>query len=129
MDENAFQRALDANPHDWQTRLVFADWLDEHDDPRAAGYRAIAALRARPHALTSSWSNAADRAWSSHAGYNLLPEDWFALTTSNMATHSCHSPHASRREAENAAARAFARLSAQRQTELLASTEPNEARE
>ncbi len=27
--EDDFQTALDAAPDDWQTRLVFADWLDE----------------------------------------------------------------------------------------------------
>jgi uncharacterized protein (TIGR02996 family) len=27
--EDDFQAALDANPGDWQTRLVFADWLQE----------------------------------------------------------------------------------------------------
>ena len=39
--EDDFQRALDKNPDDWQTRLVFADWLEERDDPRAEGYRAL----------------------------------------------------------------------------------------
>lgn len=37
--EEAFQAALDANPADHTTRLVFADWLDERGDIRAAGYR------------------------------------------------------------------------------------------
>ena len=39
--EDDFQAALDANPNDWQTRLVFADWLDERGDVRASGYRAL----------------------------------------------------------------------------------------
>ena len=33
--EDDFQKALDAHPEDWQTRLVFADWLQERGDPRA----------------------------------------------------------------------------------------------
>ncbi len=32
-DRLAFLRAIRANPDDDTTRLVFADWLDEHDDP------------------------------------------------------------------------------------------------
>lgn len=40
-EEDAFQSALDSNPDDATTRLVFADWLDERGDPRASGYRAL----------------------------------------------------------------------------------------
>jgi uncharacterized protein (TIGR02996 family) len=43
-DEEAFQAALDADPNDRTTRLVFADWLEERGDRRAEGYRAIARL-------------------------------------------------------------------------------------
>lgn len=28
--EDEFQAQLDANPADWQTRLILADWLDDH---------------------------------------------------------------------------------------------------
>jgi uncharacterized protein (TIGR02996 family) len=35
--EDDFQSALDKDPEDWQTRLVFADWLQEHNDLRAEG--------------------------------------------------------------------------------------------
>ena len=51
--EEDFQKALDANPDDWQTRLVFADWLQDRDDPRADGYRALAVLRVAPYAEES----------------------------------------------------------------------------
>lgn len=37
--EDDFQAMIDANWEDWHTRLVFADWLAEHDDPRSDGYR------------------------------------------------------------------------------------------
>lgn len=37
--EAEFQAMLDANPSDGHTRMVFADWLQERDDPRAEGYR------------------------------------------------------------------------------------------
>jgi uncharacterized protein (TIGR02996 family) len=32
-DRLAFLRAIRKNPDDDTARLVFADWLDEHDDP------------------------------------------------------------------------------------------------
>src|SRR5437762_96441 len=32
-DRDSFLRAIRANPDDDTLRLVFADWLDEHDDP------------------------------------------------------------------------------------------------
>ena len=34
-EEAAFWAALEANPTDDTTRLVFADWLDDRSDPRA----------------------------------------------------------------------------------------------
>jgi uncharacterized protein (TIGR02996 family) len=46
--EEDFQTALDANPHDWHTRLVFADWLQDRDDPRAEAVRALGRLCAHP---------------------------------------------------------------------------------
>ena len=33
--EDDFHRRLDECPEDAHTRLVFADWLEEHGDPRA----------------------------------------------------------------------------------------------
>lgn len=37
-DEAAFLEALQANPADDTARLVYADWLDEHDQPQKASY-------------------------------------------------------------------------------------------
>lgn len=54
--EDDFQATLDANPEDWQTRLVFADWLQEQGDPRAEGYRALGACRVWPHIFFDRWS-------------------------------------------------------------------------
>ena len=39
MDEDAFLIALRNNPNDETTRLVYADWLDERNDPRGAFVR------------------------------------------------------------------------------------------
>lgn len=46
--EDDFQAALDANPEDWQTRLVFADWLQERGDSRTACTRSATRSSTRP---------------------------------------------------------------------------------
>ena len=49
--EDDFQRALDANPDDWQTRLVFADWLEDRGDDlrlRVARLYLVLDLRDQP---------------------------------------------------------------------------------
>src|SRR5262245_55358117 len=40
-DEDAFLRAIAAGPGDAAPRLVYADWLEEHGDPRAEYLRVI----------------------------------------------------------------------------------------
>lgn len=32
----AFMKAIETNPNDFDTRLVYADWLDDHDMPEEA---------------------------------------------------------------------------------------------
>lgn len=46
--EDEFQTILDTTPHDWQTRLILADWLEEHNDRRAEGYRQLGMLKKYP---------------------------------------------------------------------------------
>ena len=46
-DEAAFLAALQANPADDTTRLVYADWLDENDQPQRASYLRLVAALAR----------------------------------------------------------------------------------
>lgn len=55
--EDDFQAAT--HPDDWQTRLVFADWLEECGDPRAVGYRALGFRRLHP--LFTRWWDAERR--------------------------------------------------------------------
>jgi uncharacterized protein (TIGR02996 family) len=58
-EEAQFRRLLDDEPHDAVTRLIFADWLDEHgraDDAltqRLLGTRAVLVRDSRPGYLTS----------------------------------------------------------------------------
>lgn len=36
---DVFERDLKANPYDEATRKIYADWLDEHDEPEYADYQ------------------------------------------------------------------------------------------
>lgn len=122
--EDDFQRALDAHPDDWQTRLVFADWLQERGDARAEGYRALGALRRVPaHHLYEPMSHV-DWAFShgttdGHPDWDWrhrpdrLPDDWSKLVNNRHV-------HTSRRVLEDVAALAFAKVPPARRAELLA---------
>ena len=123
--ENDFQTALDASLGDWQTRLVFADWLEENGDPRAEGYRALGVNRKCPQQRGRYFL------WFAVSGHHLscpnhLPVAWFDHVA--PGDHSGfmrfdHDEFSSRRDAENAAALAFGRLPASRRSELLAKAE------
>lgn len=45
--ENEFRCAIASNHKEFTLLVVFADWLQEHDDPRAAGYRIMARAKKR----------------------------------------------------------------------------------
>jgi len=72
--EDDFQHALDLCPEDHQTRLVFADWLEEHDDPRALGYRALGMCRVHPHpsAISNTWCYTNGNGTTGN-GFHLIP--------------------------------------------------------
>jgi uncharacterized protein (TIGR02996 family) len=60
-DEAAFLAALKANPADDLTRLVFADWLDDRDEPAKSQYlRAVVDLT-RTSGGTAEYTDAAER--------------------------------------------------------------------
>jgi uncharacterized protein (TIGR02996 family) len=136
-DEESFQAALDANPDDAHCRLVFADWLDERDDPRGPGYRALGETWRRPHETedeiryydAESYEGLYDGAIVDVCPESNLTHDWYKLLEAprtfppdDISTHYV-SIWPSRREAEDAAALAFAKLPAKRQTELLGQVE------
>ena len=129
--EDDFAAALDADPEDHNTRLVFADWLQERGDPRAEGYRALGQLRVSPCHFGSGifdadartkmsasdlyrdkwwWCAAPDEKFRPH----FLPDGWFPAARVPLFT--------TRREAEDAAAVAFGKRSPKRRAELLAAT-------
>lgn len=107
--EDDFQAALDARPDDFQTRLVFADWLQERADPRAEGYRALGAGMIRPdhrqvyHEKFRLWCYQK----SPYVTCGYIAGDWLDAIRGNPGVLGWRT----RREAEDAAARAFARLS------------------
>jgi uncharacterized protein (TIGR02996 family) len=130
--EEDFVKTLDANPEDWQTRLVFADWLQERGDPRAEGYRALGVLQRVPRPYTEG-----DKAgiWAGATEFTLwkflkteepqrLPPDWFEeiprddKNPDDASGHSYRS-RPTRRAIEDAAALAFAKLPPERRAELL----------
>jgi uncharacterized protein (TIGR02996 family) len=129
--EDDFQRQLDEQPTDWQTRLVFADWLADRGDPRAAGYRAIAIQERRPlqghnKDREAWWWHALPSGASNDNFYNIIPYDWFELLPPGEGSKmfwpvfSEKGGVKSRRECEDALALAFSRLPPERQAALLA---------
>jgi len=136
--EEDFRRAINKNRNDWQSRLVFADWLEEQGDPRAMGYRALAALRrvpVRPNTPSSfihpgyctraAAKDVYGEAALEEAAHAVLPWDWFRALKKELGDTD---PLGDRRWAvgrtvrgiEDAAARAFLRLGPKRRAELLA---------
>jgi uncharacterized protein (TIGR02996 family) len=128
--EDDFQAALDARPEDWQTRLVFADWLGERGDPRAEGYRALGTLRFCPFVDPKlSWWTTYPAACCPRSGVRgngcSLPVDWFDLVdlspnSNRFKPLNQKGRTATRREVENAAAVAFGNLPEDRRAGLLA---------
>ena len=87
--EDDFRAALDADPADWQTLLVFSDWLPDRADLRADGYRAIGMLRVRPGASSArgyysftALDNPAFRQFDEYRP-NAIPRDWHDLLPAN----------------------------------------------
>lgn len=135
--EDDFQRALDEQPDDWHTRLVFADWLEDRSDPRAEGYRALGVQRVQPirirmersdgrsegervfiYGTTANDSTLARDRW----GGCFLPRVWFQKLRqlSDRDRNPWWRYFATRREAEDAAAISFAHLGKSSRVRLLA---------
>lgn len=133
-DEDAFQAALDANPSDHVTRLVFADWLDERSDVRAAGYRALGTLRIWPCNIDSDAFTDADRK-EMRSGYlgkewwycnskmpqfrnHYLPPEWWCVVKGERPHTNAQGAY--RRSVEDAAAKAFGLFTAETMAHILA---------
>ncbi len=109
--EDDFQRKLDEDPTDWQTRLVFADWLQEHNDERAAGYRALGERRKTPLYVNEDY-----RTWwycvmARERPENVLEGMWWQYWKMQIGYDKPVFCLSTRREAEDPAALAFSMLS------------------
>jgi uncharacterized protein (TIGR02996 family) len=118
-----FQAALDAEPDNHFLREVFADWLDEQGDPRAAGYRALGKNGKFTYALYDYFTYA-DYKVEGQPDESDLPHDWFSIVAAECGSvtptkKGVWANWKTRRMADDAAALAFSRLSAARQAELL----------
>jgi uncharacterized protein (TIGR02996 family) len=128
--EEDFQSWLDLHPEDWQTRFVFADWLDERGDVRGPGYRAIGVNRLGPvvgKPGKNGFNSHGRWCWAEIvSGRSIrwsITRVWFSklscavqLTTAQWGGYAYYD---SRRDAEDDAARAFALLSDKTRAGLL----------
>lgn len=126
-EEDGFQAALDADPNDHNTRVIFADWLGDRDDPRAAGYRALGMLERVPRIVSKQclfWNTKEHdvSGFSKSLIVAVLPEKWFLAIEG--IPHERGMSWKSRREAEDAAALGFAALTPAEQAECLAAGVP-----
>lgn len=133
-EEAALLAAVAAEPGDETARLVYADWLEEHERPEEAaqqrkmapGHRALAARRFRPTIYTADGDELTE--WEPEArfyvwnGFPLLrsglPADWWGLVVGGEKQGSSIS-FGTRAELTDAVALAFAHLPADRRQELL----------
>lgn len=124
--EDDFNAALDADPSDWQTRLVFADWLQDRGDPRAEGYRALGRRRIQLPPLEAEEVEELqfDGMYSLRAMCNWM--FWPSVADATLGNAVEFDGDISivwfreRRAAEDAAALAFATLPPDRKADLLA---------
>lgn len=121
-DEDHFQTEIDKRPADPLPRQVFADWLEERGDPRAAGYRAMGECglngchcSVRRDVVTDWLPNGRTR-WHSypHGSTRLwLPGPWFHATYKSHPAKDSYvrtGIFLNRRAAEDAAALAWLEL-------------------
>jgi uncharacterized protein (TIGR02996 family) len=79
-EEAAFLEALKANPADDTTRLVYADWLDEHGETAQAEYLRLVAEFAQAEKVPTSGSEAVRAVELAEQ----LPEDWRIIVGSRF---------------------------------------------
>lgn len=60
---DAFLQAIIENPDDDTHRLVYADWLDDHDEPRRAEFIRLQCRLAQMDEFDPEWADLLDREW------------------------------------------------------------------
>lgn len=102
--EADFRRKINRNPRNWTARLIFADWLQEQGDPRAAGYRFMAERKLLPERwhVSKKWYWNETITGPSYSGH--LKGCWYRRIAPYEKIYD------SRKEAEDAAAVGFSLL-------------------
>ncbi len=125
--ESDFQRMLDRDPSDWQTRLILADFLEGQDNPRAGGYRAMGVLHVQTDYYSKEGSTFGKETWCWWVGHledvgkfkGYITGDWYALLVNFPTEGPSFKDYHARQSAEDEAALAFLKLPPDRQRELL----------
>jgi uncharacterized protein (TIGR02996 family) len=82
-EADAFLDAIFDAPDDDTPRLVFADWLEEHDQENYARFIRLQCAAARER----FWSDEANRLWEEIGRvWNRMDEDWFPATRDSWLT-------------------------------------------
>jgi uncharacterized protein (TIGR02996 family) len=131
--EEDFRAMIDANPLDFGTLLVFADWLDDRDDSRAEAWRALGVQRVAVFdaegGKTPRWIAPERYTFGDYRcgpdDHSLLPDDWFSQCAGivgpdrvNLVDPGSWFGLPTAREAYDVAVTAFLQLSAERRAEL-----------
>jgi len=101
--EGFFQSNLDDHPSDAGIRLLFAEFLEEFDDPRAAGIRWLAQRDTMPQDYTSTrtWDWNDDHHFDNLVG--AIPHDLFVhLPNGRLSASESYREYPTRRDAEEA---------------------------
>jgi uncharacterized protein (TIGR02996 family) len=87
-DDNAFLRKLLENPADDTVRLVYADWLDEHDDEESKAKAQFLRLTVRPPESGRTAGRKKRRQTELQSLAAKLPTDWLAIV-SRLKVEGC----------------------------------------
>lgn len=126
--EEDFRAMVEANPLDFDTLLVFADWLQDRDDPRAEAWRALGVNRiavwsfplgdGKRHYTFANWSSCDD-------DRSAIPGDWWVCCKSLLKRRELYADSPKQffskptaREAYDVVVAAFLNLPPERRAEL-----------
>jgi hypothetical protein len=122
--EAGLQARLDETPDDHWVRSILADYLEDIGDERAPGYRALAALGKWPKYFPGQSVRDGLEAWTwwwaMPKGRDYLPRSWWGEIKGYRPLFSGFKNFNTRRGAEDAAALAWAGLSAEVRDDILA---------
>ena len=114
--EEDFQTLLDKDITDYTTRLIFADWLDEIGDKRAAGYRKMGELQLAPFVYDMNRGLSSNNylwVWvrnGKSSTKHYLNYKWYNKLSNQPFLHDGSSDYYSRRQAEDEAAIAYYKM-------------------